>query len=82
MQIRGLDEGSRYPGDVAAAQSRRLEAVIGAAKAARSSAGRGLLFASAAGHALVNAAFDLFECDDLYRLRQDVEQELGGGESE
>ena len=69
------------PGAIASQQVMRLEALVQAANAARSAAGRGLLFASVAGHALVNAAFDLFECDELYRLRQDVEHELGlGGE--
>jgi hypothetical protein len=62
---------------IARRQSIRLDALVRAAGAARGAAGRGLLFASTAGRALVNAAFDLFECDELYRLREDVEHELG-----
>jgi hypothetical protein len=58
-------------------QGLRLEALIAAAGAARSAAGCGSLFASHAGRALVNAAFDLFECDGLYDLAGDVEHELG-----
>lgn len=34
------------------------------------------LFASPEGMALVNAAFDLFESDDLYHLARDVEREI------
>jgi hypothetical protein len=64
------------------AQAVRLESLIRAAGSAREAAECGLLFASTAGCALVNAAFDLFECDDLYRLGEDVEHELGrGGEA-
>ena len=62
---------------IACAQTLRLESLIRAADQARPEAMRGLLFASASGRALVNAAFDLFECDELYRLRQDVEHEIG-----
>jgi hypothetical protein len=61
-------------------QAARLETLILAAASARPAAGRGLLFASHPGRALVNAAFDLFECDELYRLRQDVEHEIGIGD--
>jgi hypothetical protein len=67
---------------LAARQLARLEALIGAARAARPSAARGMLFASRSGKALVNAAFDLFECDGLYRLGQDVDHELGHGDGE
>ena len=35
-----------------------------------------MLFASRAGAALVNAAFDLFECDGLYDLARDIEHGL------
>jgi hypothetical protein len=55
----------------------RLDGLIRAANAARPAARRGLLFASRSGRALVNAAFDLFECDGLYRLGEDVDHELG-----
>jgi hypothetical protein len=57
----------------------RLDRLIRAANAARPAARQGLLFASHSGKALVNAAFDLFECDGLYRLGEDVEHELGRG---
>jgi hypothetical protein len=70
-------EASRFRRAIAAKQAARLDALIVAAGAARPAAARGLLFASRAGHALVNAAFDLFECDELYSLRRDVEHELG-----
>lgn len=70
---------SEFSKGVADRQSLRLENLIRAATSARPAAEAGLLFASRPGHALVNAAFDLFECDDLYRLRQDVEHELGSG---
>jgi hypothetical protein len=62
---------------IADLQTLRLERLIRAASSARPDAGRGLLFASHSGRALVNAAFDLFECDELYRLGEDVEHELG-----
>ena len=61
-------------------QLRKLDALIAAAQAARSQASRENLFASYEGKALVNAAFDLFECDDLYKLKQDVAHELGEDE--
>ena len=63
--------------DRATKQLRKLEAVIGAAFAAMPEASRGMLFASAAGKAFVNSLFDLTECDDLYRLAQDINHELG-----
>jgi hypothetical protein len=68
---------SRFRRAIEAKQSARLEALIVAADASRPAAARGALFASPAGHALVNAAFDLFECDDLYSLGCDVAHELG-----
>ena len=72
----GRDSGGAYA-RIGAAQSEKLEGLIRAAAAARGAARRGLLFASHSGHALVNAAFDLFECDGLYTLGEDVEHELG-----
>lgn len=74
-----LDAGGRGGGATQAGirQAERLEGLIRAAAAARGAAGRGLLFASHSGHALVNAAFDLFECDGLYALGEDVAHELG-----
>ena len=71
---------SGVAGAIGGRQTARLESLIRAAGVARPAAARGLLFASHAGKALVNAAFDLFECDELYRLVEDVEHELGGGD--
>jgi hypothetical protein len=58
-------------------QAERLDALARATAAGRSHAERGLLFCSHAGLALVNAAFDLFECDALYDLAGDVAHEIG-----
>jgi hypothetical protein len=66
---------------VAERQSARLDQLIRAAGAARPAAALGLIFASHAGHALINAAFELFECDELYGLREDVAHELSRGEA-
>jgi hypothetical protein len=55
----------------------KLDALIDAASAARSAANMELLFASRSGKRLVNAAFDLFECDELYDLAQQVAREIG-----
>jgi hypothetical protein len=71
---------SSFARAIEAKQSIRLDALIAAAQAGRPAAARGMLFASHSGRALVNAAFDLFECDGLYALRCDVEHELGLGE--
>ena len=72
--------GEVLDGAIAGRQTARLETLIRAAGDARPAAACGRLFASHAGKALVNAAFDLFECDELYRLVEDVEHELGGGD--
>ena len=72
--------GAAAPGMAGGRQTARLESLIRAAGDARPAAARGLLFASHSGKALVNAAFDLFECEELYRLVEDVEHELGGGD--
>jgi len=37
---------------------------------------KGTLFCSRRGRDLVNAAFELFECDELFDLRCDVEREI------
>ena len=58
------------------AQAVKLDALLRAAAAGRSAAERGRLFCSRSGLALVNAAFDLFECDGLYDLAGDVAHEL------
>jgi hypothetical protein len=60
-------------------QAEKLESLIRAAHAGRDDAARELLFCSRAGFALVNAAFDLFECDGLYDLAADVARELDIG---
>lgn len=57
-------------------QLHKLTQLINAAMSARVDARRGDIFQSYAGKALVNAAFDLFECDDLYILGQDIEHDL------
>lgn len=53
-------------------QAARLADLIRTAAAGRPQAEKGTLFCSRAGLALVNAAFDLFECDELYDLACDV----------
>ena len=58
-------------------QTGRLADLIRTATAARPQAERGTLFCSRAGLALVNAAFELFECDGLYDLGWDVAREAG-----
>jgi hypothetical protein len=58
-------------------QSARLHRLIRAARAGGADAAAGRLFAGTAGLALIDAAFDLFECDALYELARDVRSELG-----
>jgi hypothetical protein len=58
-------------------QAAKLQALIRAATASRPVAERGLIFCSRPGLALVNAAFDLFECDGLYDITVDVAREIG-----
>ena len=60
----------------APSQESKLESLIRAASAGLSDARRGTLFCSRRGLALVNAAFDLFECDALYDLGSDVAREI------
>lgn len=63
----------------------KLDTLINAAGRARAVAIRDegkpecqqMLFASPAGLALVNAAFDLFGCDELYDLGETARRELG-----
>jgi len=57
-------------------QAHKLQTLISAATASRGAAMRGLLFCSRPGLALINAAFDLFECDGLYDLAGDVAREI------
>lgn len=59
-------------------QADRLDDLIRAAGAGRTAAESGLLFASRAGLALVNAAFELFECDELYDLADGICRDIGG----
>ena len=63
-------------------QARKLDQLLRAASCGRADAERGLLFCSRPGLALVNAAFDLFECDALYDLAGDVSHELAVQKSE
>lgn len=58
-------------------QLEKLDALLRAAGIARKDAMKDNLFGSYSGLALVNAAFDLFECDGLYDLAGDVRHELG-----
>ena len=58
-------------------QAAKLADLIRAATAGSPQAARGTLFGSRAGLALVNAAFELFECDALYDLSCDVAREIG-----
>lgn len=57
-------------------QATHLRKLIDAAEAALPRAEGGRLFCSRTGLELVHAAFELFECDDLYDLRCDVEREI------
>ena len=57
-------------------QAEKLDTLISAAALARRDSARGMLFCSPRGLALVNAAFDLFECDALYDIAADVRSEL------
>jgi hypothetical protein len=59
------------------AQAAKLADLIRAARAGSAQAERGMLFSSGPGIALVNAAFELFECDGLYDLTLDVAREAG-----
>ena len=58
-------------------QAVKLADLIRTATAGCGQAERGKLFCSRAGLALVNAAFELFECDALYDLACDVAREVG-----
>lgn len=53
-------------------QLEKLDTLIAKLTAARGDAIKGELFASTAGYAAVNAAFDLFEVDGLYDLALDA----------
>ena len=66
-----------YMDSMAHPQFGKLTDLINAANAGSIQAARGTLFCSRAGLALVNAAFELFECDGLYDLACDVAREVG-----
>lgn len=57
-------------------QSGKLDDLIRAAGTGKLAAETGLLFASRAGLALVNAAFELFECEGLYDLADGIRRDL------
>lgn len=63
-------------------QLERLDALIAAATAAREAARRNHLFIAVEGLALTNAAYALFECDELYDAADQVRRELGLFEDE
>jgi hypothetical protein len=65
------------PTNITTDQLTKLDSLITAAYAARDEARRGMLFASRAGLALTNAAFEIFECEGLYDIREDIAHELG-----
>lgn len=67
------------PSHIHTSQFDKLVALADAAVSAFQPAMRGDLFVSPEGKALVNAAFDIFECDQLYRLGEDVEHEIRRG---
>jgi hypothetical protein len=64
----------------AVSQADKLQAVIDAALHAQRAASSNDLFVSPAGYALINAMHDLTECDDLYRLAEDISWQLGDEE--
>jgi hypothetical protein len=60
----------------ASAELAKLDELINAALRARQEASRENLRFSHAGKALVNAAYDLFQTDDLYTLGEDMARDL------
>ena len=56
----------------------QIDTLIAKLTAARKDAERGRFFDSYTGAAAVNAAYDLFGCDELYDLAKDVEHDAGG----
>ena len=59
-------------------QLEKLENLIRAAEACRPAASVDQVFGSRRGLALINAAFELFECDELYTLARDIERDVCG----
>ncbi|HSI17518.1 MAG TPA: hypothetical protein VK980_07105 [Sphingomonas sp.] len=58
-------------------QFARLEALRAACERALPEAARGALFDGVAGMRLCNAAYDLFECDALYDMAQELAAPFG-----
>jgi hypothetical protein len=65
------------PADATSPQLARLEALRAACERALPEAARGALFDGVAGMRLCNAAYDLFECDALYDMAQEVAAPFG-----
>ena len=65
------------PVDWVSSQHARLEALRAACERALPDAARGILFDGVAGIRLCNAAYDLFECDALYDMVQELAAPLG-----
>jgi hypothetical protein len=65
------------PADAVSPQFARLEALRAACERALPEAGRGTLFDGLAGIRLCNAAYDVFECDALYDMAQELAAPFG-----
>ncbi|MDB5708630.1 MAG: hypothetical protein JWL96_700 [Sphingomonas bacterium] len=65
------------PIDSVSSQFARLEALRAACDRALPAAARGALFDGVAGMRLCNAAYDLFECDALYDMAQELAAPFG-----
>lgn len=61
----------------ASLQSARIEALRAACERALPDAARGAVFDGLAGVRLCNAAYDLFECDALYDMAQELAAPFG-----
>ncbi|MDB5676546.1 MAG: hypothetical protein JWM65_3528 [Sphingomonas bacterium] len=65
------------PADTVSPQFARLEALRAACDRALPEAARGALFDGVAGVRLCNAAYDMFECDALYDMAQELAAPFG-----
>lgn len=65
------------PADAVSPQFARLEALRAACERALPDAARGALFDGLAGVRLCNAAYDVFECDALYDMAQELAAPFG-----
>jgi len=65
------------PAGSASPQFARLEALRAACERALPEAARGALFDGVAGMRLCNAAYDVFECDALYDMAQELAAPFG-----